>query len=774
MKKLFLFCMVLVLLFTGTLIFSFAAEEEGPLSYEEYFSEERGLKQYTHDTKSMVYSSHNYVALIDYTYHLKDWQRYYTAEPQPDWLYITPLGGSKQEPLVKANEQAYDFLPDTLYYVNDEGWIVALNLLTRQETRIVKPEGKVDAMEASLDLLFFEVDRKLYRHYLSGGQTDFVVDLSPYNPNRGWYAFSNQTVCPSSGLYYNREKDRYYSKVGFNQVFRVSKGEEDKISPPITVEGIDYDTDSIEFKYRYLTRLIPKASFDKGLVMFDNLPSGEFTNNDNDILLQELSYAGIISMRRQAGYPDSENPYLPRIPAATVKKVYENIFGPGTFREREKKDISDVVGGILFYEEETDEYRFLCYSGGGGDPACFPRAGYTDISITEDSIVLLVRYATMSVAFSDKVSIYTGSTLLTDRQNVTPFCVMPEIENPYDNPDSARNRFENGFYDAYLPLYKVTFKANGDGTYHWSSTLLVEEAKTIPVELYPKEPDPEDLQSKDYKEFFGEERSLVSVVLGSVNESWSQLVEVDESNEAQWRTIIYKWENSPALRLGFWWNRKTGENNSSWQYLFSSDLSSCFHRNYVYWAFDNYISVIDLDSDETKILCTLSTPVKKMVAYEDLLFFQCEDTIYRMYLPNGMVEDLMTIPEGAEWEPVSNVTVKYSLNGKTAWYNSLKRETVRIYHGPEKYSFSVQEWRLWKAGEWKDPSESTATDAATNASADTSSALTTDGADVDPSQTESGEPAPQQSLSWLWSVAVGVVLLAAAGAVALALFRKKR
>ncbi len=774
MKKLFLFCIVLVLLFTGTLIFSFAAEEEGPLSYEEYFSEERGLKQYSFDTKSIVYSSYDYVAPIDYTYRIKNWQRYYAVEPQPDWLYITPLVGGKQEPLVKANEQAYYFLLDTLYYVNAEGWIVSLDLISRKETKIVKPEGKVDAMEASLDLLFFEVDRKLYRHYLPGGQTDFVMDLSPYNPNRGWYAFSNQTVCPNFDLYYNREKDQYYSKVGFSQVFRVSEGEEDKISPPITVEGIAYDTDSIEFKYRYLTRLIPEASFGEGLVIFDTLPSAEFTNNDNDILLQELSYAGIISMRRQAVYPDFDSPYLPRIPAETVKKTYENIFGPGKFRHREGQDIGDVVGGTLIYDKETDEYRFLCYTGGGGDPACMSRAAYTDITINEQEVVLYVRYALMSMGYQDNVPIYAGCSLLTDRKNAVPFSVIPEIDDPYDNPNSAQNRFESGFYDEYLPLYRVTFTANGDGTYHWSSTFLMEDAKPIPVELYPKEPDPEDLQSEDYKKFFGEERSLVSVTPGSLSGSWTQLVEVDKKNEAQWRQVIRGATSTEVLHYGFWWSKKIFENTDSWQYLFDSEMPHCFHRNYVFWGSEHYLCMSDLDLDERRTLYTSNAPIIKVFAFEDLLFFQCENTVYRMYLPNGMVEDLMTIPEGAEWEPVSNVTVKYSLNGKTAWYNSLKRETVRIYHGPEKYSFSVQEWRLWKAGEWKDPSESTATDTATNASADTSSALTTDGTDVDPSQTESGEPAPQQSLSWLWSVAVGVVLLAAAGAVALTLFRKKR
>ena len=40
MKKALMFGLVLVLLFTGTLLWSSAAEQEGPLSYEEYFSEE--------------------------------------------------------------------------------------------------------------------------------------------------------------------------------------------------------------------------------------------------------------------------------------------------------------------------------------------------------------------------------------------------------------------------------------------------------------------------------------------------------------------------------------------------------------------------------------------------------------------------------------------------------------------------------------------------------------------------------------------------------------
>ena len=498
MKKTMIFGLVFVLLCVCFVSISFATNApsseplaaDGPLSYSDYFSSERAIKRYAYSENSAVYRSLEDVPAVDYEYRLENWEKFYAVQPEIDGLYYMPLNGGEYEYLVNLNGQSYDAELDTLYYVNAAGQIVSLDLVSRLERVIANAEGTVTAMEATCDLLFYEADRKLYRIYLPEGKTDLFMDLSLYNPRLKWSAFSNQCVrlfLHNRVIYYNRETDRYYSSLSSTDTFYITKGSENLVPPVISPKGTLFDTEGIFFNYSHLIRLIPDASYGSGTVTYETLKTAEFTNNNNDLLLQELSYAGIISMRTEDEmvYPNTETPYLPRIPAATVKECYEKIFGKGTFAALAGKDITDVVGGSLLYDAKSDEYRFLCYTGGGGDSGCLPRALYTDIATSEDEVVLQVRYGLVFRGSSSQIALYSGSSRLVDYQNAKAFSVIPEMDRPYEQTDSAVKRAQNGVYDSYFPLYKVTFKANGDGTYYWKSTELVEEATPVPEELFP-------------------------------------------------------------------------------------------------------------------------------------------------------------------------------------------------------------------------------------------------------------------------------------------------
>jgi len=489
MKKGILLGLIVSLLLSLAVLVSSAAGDSNtstsdrPLTYGDYFSEERRVKKYNTLEKSAVYTSHRYVSLeLSEYYRLSgDWQGHFTAAPEGDMIYIIPPDGTKYEPLIDINGQDYSFVLDTLYYVTADGWIVARDLVSEEEVKIVRPEGEVFAMEASIDLLFYEVDRKLYRVYLPENRIDFFMDLSPYSPWQEWSVFSNQSVCVyfnGEKIYYNREEECYYSDLGLGGAFLVARGEENKVPSSLSSKRVPYDENGIVSRYGHLIRTIPDASYSSIRTEYGHILG--YDNSNMDIFFQELAYAGILRCVDPSYFFEMEEDDSPCISKEMLQEVYERTFGPGSFEKFKSKEILSSSYGEIVYNTDHHDYHNAYFVNPNlkQNPDIISRVAYTDVSDNGSEIILKVRRGVASLEVSSKVRLFgSGSS--------KAFSIIPEVEDFRKDPDSAYNRLLRGEYDEYFPLYAVTFLSNGDGTYHWKSTELLEGGTPVPGELFP-------------------------------------------------------------------------------------------------------------------------------------------------------------------------------------------------------------------------------------------------------------------------------------------------
>ena len=80
-------------------------------------------------------------------------------------------------------------------------------------------------------------------------------------------------------------------------------------------------------------------------------------------------------------------------------------------------------------------------------------------------------------------------------------------------------KLKNGDFDEYLPVYKHTFKPNGDGTYYWAKTELDTPGKQIPLSaIHPSLGDctAEDLLAQvPISAYSGKEENIQTVSWGN-------------------------------------------------------------------------------------------------------------------------------------------------------------------------------------------------------------------------------------------------------------------
>ena len=758
MKKGIFFLLLLGIISSCALVFSSSASSD-------YFAVERKLMAYDSTVENKSFQSYQEVTSARQPVFAKDWEKTFAELPKSEWLYILPHGeAAKYQPLVDSHRQGYAFVLDTLYYVNADGWITVLDVATRAETPLFKAEGFVKEMKATVDLLFYECAGQLYRYHIPSGQKDFFMTVPAYG-NTGWNLVSNQTVSFNSHwkqYWYNREEDQYYSAYSKPQYHTVSPGNEGLRPAEFVAERTALTQTVFEIEYDYLIRRIPFASYLTERVDFSNFRASSLLRNDDGILRQELDYLGWIDLDEEVSEPYPEkNPDMPRIPAAVVKQVYESVFGQGAFASLEGKDIRSVVEGHLYYDQQTDEYRFMCYTGGGGDGGGYRRTVYTDVVEKDGVTEVYVRFATAEPT-TTKVLFHPGmSTLVEDE----PFAFA------LGNADyfSVR-KFLDGEYDAYLPLYKVTLRENEDGSYRWESTEPVEEGKASLSELFPASTP--SANGDDYEAFFSKHRNLTACLLGSKNKAWSELVLVTPDNAEELKSVIVT-ENNLDLNTmhGFWYYGRNPYNKQSWQYMLRFVTPYDTFGQMLYYERGGILYSCDLDYKKYSPLHLVGDGVEDIHAFRDLIFFRRGDRLYRYYIPLDLLEEVATLPEGAQWSPASNRDLCFTTQTRTYWYDIQTKTEMDTYSGPEIITVTVDDKVV-------DPNADTSqkiTDTDKNTEASDSLTEETD-ASVDDVSTGSVTDgvSQEEGSSAVWIVVAVVAVAAVAAAAVFFVLKKKK
>lgn len=188
-------------------------------------------------------------------------------------------------------------------------------------------------------------------------------------------------------------------------------------------------------------------------------------------------------------------------------------------------------------------------------------------------------------------------------------------------------------------------------------------------------------------------------------------MKITAENEREWRQKIHSHNTELPLPMGWYI-----DHNSSWRYVIdSSKVSSFFGCDVYYYDDDSWIRTVDPDAWTEAYLCRVEAPVTEIKAYDSLLFYQAGNSVYRYYIPTGLNEKLVELDAGADWEPVSNLTVRYTKDGVDYWYCSSAGQTLQEYSPPEIVTLEVRDVIAWKT-DWEkahnstQPTDSTQTD----------------------------------------------------------------
>lgn len=216
------------------------------------------------------------------------------------------------------------------------------------------------------------------------------------------------------------------------------------------------------------------ATFETNVHFYGTTP----LSHKSYILISELMEAGILPQIQQSPSIHLEdNPDALRLTEETVRKVFEQTFGPDLFDGWSEKEFIATTSIALTYEPDRGTYAYTCSTWAGGLSPVLPRAVVQREEKTAAGLVLYVKFGAV-------YSLYEECKLLDRLAEEATVLADTEIF-----AENGTDLFKSGALDSYLPLYKVTYKANSEGGYYWFSTEMAEEGTPIPAEIlsHPQE-----------------------------------------------------------------------------------------------------------------------------------------------------------------------------------------------------------------------------------------------------------------------------------------------
>ena len=169
-----------------------------------------------------------------------------------------------------------------------------------------------------------------------------------------------------------------------------------------------------------------------------------------------------------------------------VCKTYERLFGPGTSSTLGIETMKDGAmfgtgSEALHLSKDTQTFTYDPETYGGGVHFGTRRTVVRSETVGQD-VIVYARFAQFNPGGDwvlwVKGSVSSDNALIElDQQEKK---ALPEYINPW-------GMISKGAFDEYLPVYKHTFKPNGDGTYYWAQTELDTAGKEIPLSVFEEE-----------------------------------------------------------------------------------------------------------------------------------------------------------------------------------------------------------------------------------------------------------------------------------------------
>jgi len=174
----------------------------------------------------------------------------------------------------------------------------------------------------------------------------------------------------------------------------------------------------------------------------------------------------------------------PNVSAEDLKKTYVRLFGPDALTVYgDLRESYAIYGYQVLTRLKDGSYAYYYYSYGGGD-LNVSRRSYLRSETEGDNLIVYTTFAEMPPV-GDRIFRLRGAYSSTEyliNLDQKEFSNLPAGVDPWVMAYEGR-------FDEYLPVYKNTFKPNGDGTYYWAKTEPFSEGKEIPLSVFDAEAD---------------------------------------------------------------------------------------------------------------------------------------------------------------------------------------------------------------------------------------------------------------------------------------------
>jgi len=197
------------------------------------------------------------------------------------------------------------------------------------------------------------------------------------------------------------------------------------------------------------------------------------------VLIDELRGQSLISDRvLTLDKAPSEKDKLtsPKVSAEYMAKIFDRLFGTGASAILKGKTVLQAGQEYLYLLEDGKTYAYVSYGGALDSEASARRIQFVRSEKVGEDLAVYVRYARYApfVPGEGRELWFYGAE--EGAENAA--CLMEKIDVS-DLGSNLWTKIESGKLDDYFPVYKHTFKSNGDGTYAWIKTELDTAGKEI-------------------------------------------------------------------------------------------------------------------------------------------------------------------------------------------------------------------------------------------------------------------------------------------------------